>query len=242
MTATTPVTPRPAATVMLLRNAPTGRDGLEVLLLRRSTDTPFVPGAHVFPGGAVEDRDADAAWDAVTDFDDATASAALDVDAGGRAYWVAAVRECLEEAGVFIATVDDVHIDDTHPVLTDEDGLRADLERGDTSLLDLCLEHRLRLPLEHMTYFAQWITPAESPRRYDTRFFAVPMPDGQSASADGWEAVDATWWAPTDALESWQADAIQLIEPTVESIRLLVGHDSVDHAMAALRRAGEHAR
>ncbi len=227
---------------MLLRDTPDDRDGVEVLLLRRSTDTPFVPGAHVFPGGAVEDGDHDSGWDTFTDFGDDAASAALGVDAKGRSYWIAAVRECLEEAGVFVATVDGEPVDDRHPVLADEDGLRADLERGAASLLDVCRDHRLRLPLEQMTYFAQWITPAESPRRYDTRFFAVPMPRGQSASADGWEAIDASWWAPTDALESWQADAIQLIEPTVESIRLLVGHDSVDHAMAALRLAGEHAR
>lgn len=243
LTLTDPVTPRPAATVMLLRDRTTGAaDALEVLLLRRSSNTPFVPGAHVFPGGAVEAGDHDPAWDGFTDFDDPAASDALGVETGGRAYWLAAVRECLEEAGVFVATSDDSSITDDHPVLGDEDGLRADLEKGDVSLLDVCREHGLRLPLGAMVYFAQWITPAESPRRYDTRFFAVPMPLGQSASADQWEAVDASWWTPTAALESWQADVIQLIEPTVASLRLLVDHCSVDDAMAALRRAGEHAR
>ncbi len=243
MTLTDPVTPRPAATVMLLRDRASGAaDALEVLLLRRSSNTPFVPGAHVFPGGAVETGDGDPRWDGVTDFDDCAASDALGVESGGRAYWLAAVRECLEEAGVFVADAATGMVTDHHPVLNDEDGLRADLEKGDVSLLDVCLEHELRLPLGTMAYFAQWITPAESPRRYDTRFFAVPMPLGQSASADEWEAVDASWWTPTAALESWQADAIQLIEPTVASLRLLVGHGSVDGAMAALRRAGEHAR
>src|SRR5690606_35938064 len=50
------VVPRPAATVMLLRDR---ADGMEVLLLQRAASTPFVPGAHVFPGGAVDDGDAD---------------------------------------------------------------------------------------------------------------------------------------------------------------------------------------
>lgn len=235
--------PRPAATVMLLRDRTTGApDGLEVLLLRRSSETPFVPGAHVFPGGAVEDDDADHGWDSLVDLDDDLASRSIGVGAGGRAYWIAALRECLEEAGVFLATSAGATIDDDHPVLADEDELRADLERGDRSLREVCVAHGLRLPLQRMVYVAQWVTPAESPRRYDTRFFAVPMPAGQSASADQWEAVDASWWAPADALESWQADAIQLIEPTVESLRLLVGHDSVDDAIAALRSVGEQAR
>ena len=52
---TAPVlTPRPAATTMVLRDGPTG---LEVLLLLRSDRSVFVPGAHVFPGGAVEAAD-----------------------------------------------------------------------------------------------------------------------------------------------------------------------------------------
>lgn len=228
---------------MLLRDGEPGAGGpLEVLLLRRSSDTPFVPGAHVFPGGAVDADDGDPAWDARTDMDDATASHALGLAGGGRAYWIAALRECLEEAGVLIATEDGVTIDDTHPVLADEDGLRSDLEQERISLLDVCRKHDLHLPLERMVYVAQWITPAESSRRYDTRFFAVPMADGQSASADLWEAVDASWWKPADALDSWQAGTIELIEPTVESIRLLAGHGSVDDAMAALRSVGERAR
>lgn len=227
---------------MLLRDAADGSNGIEVLLLRRSSDTPFVPGAHVFPGGAVEPGDASAEWDATTDLDDRTASAALGVDGSGRAYWIAAIRECLEEAGVFLALDGDRLVTDEHPVLADEDGLRAALEAQTRSLLDVCRTHRLALPLRQMAYFAQWITPVESPRRYDTRFFAAPMPAGQSASADQWEAVDASWWTPTEALESWQADAIQLIEPTVASLRLLVGHDRVDDAMAALRHAGEAER
>jgi 8-oxo-dGTP pyrophosphatase MutT (NUDIX family) len=235
-----PVTPRPAATVMLLRDGES--TGLEVLLLRRSSDTPFVPGAHVFPGGAVEAADDDAAFDDHTDLDDATASQLLGVASGGRAYWIAALRECLEEAGVLLAAVDGAQVDDGHSLLRDEPAVRADLERGSVSLLTLCRRHRLQLPLRSMVSFAQWITPEESPRRYDTRFFAAGMPPGQSASADDWEAVEAGWWQPTRALESWQADDIELIEPTVASLRLLADHDDVEAALAALRDVNVRAR
>ena len=44
-----PVPPRPAATVLLLRDA---EDGVEVLMTRRSATASFAPGAYVFPGGA----------------------------------------------------------------------------------------------------------------------------------------------------------------------------------------------
>jgi 8-oxo-dGTP pyrophosphatase MutT (NUDIX family) len=51
-----PATPRPAATVLLLRHG--GRHserGLEVLLCRRTTEASFMPGVWVFPGGMIEE-------------------------------------------------------------------------------------------------------------------------------------------------------------------------------------------
>ena len=50
-----PVAPKPAATVLLLRD---GEAGLEVLMTRRSTKASFAPGAFVFPGGVVDQADA----------------------------------------------------------------------------------------------------------------------------------------------------------------------------------------
>ena len=50
-----PVPTRPAATVLLLRDA---KDGVEVLMTRRSPTASFAPGAYVFPGGAIDAADA----------------------------------------------------------------------------------------------------------------------------------------------------------------------------------------
>ena len=46
-----PTDPRPAATVMLVRD---GEGGLEVLLVQRNRRARFMAGAWVFPGGAVD--------------------------------------------------------------------------------------------------------------------------------------------------------------------------------------------
>ncbi|HRH88273.1 MAG TPA: NUDIX domain-containing protein, partial [Rubrivivax sp.] len=55
--ARTPVAPRPAATLLWLRDA----DGApEVLLTRRSPSASFLPGVFVFPGGRIDDADAQA--------------------------------------------------------------------------------------------------------------------------------------------------------------------------------------
>jgi 8-oxo-dGTP pyrophosphatase MutT (NUDIX family) len=50
-----PVTPRVAATVVLLRPAPTG---FEVYAIRRATTMAFASGMYAFPGGSVEPADA----------------------------------------------------------------------------------------------------------------------------------------------------------------------------------------
>lgn len=58
-----------------------------------------MPDTFVFPGGAVDDTDRnDPELPAIcTGLDDPTASRVLNVDHGGLAYWVAAIRECFEE-------------------------------------------------------------------------------------------------------------------------------------------------
>ena len=229
---TGPVTPRRAATVMLLRDAP----ALEVLLLRRSRSTPFVPGAHVFPGGAVDPGDDDERLDEVIDgLDEPTAATVLGLETGARSFWVAAVRECLEEAGVLLATHQGAPVPVDHPLFDDLLRLRRLIEKGEEDLLASCRQHGLRLPLDDLVYVSRWITPEESPRRYDTRFFACAMPAGQQAVPDDWEAVDASWWRPTGALEAWQAGDIDLIEPTVASLSLLADFDTTASALDHLR-------
>lgn len=227
-----PVVPRPAATLMLLRD---GADGLEVLLLQRAAGTPFVPGAHVFPGGAVDDADDDHD-DVVRGLSRAEADRVLGVDGGGRAFWLTAARECLEEAGVILAVdADGRPVDADHPVHTDLDAARIALEAGTRTLADLYREHGLVVPLDSIAYVSNWVTPEPSPRRYDARFFAAAMPAGQRAAADGWEAVDAGWWRPSHALADWQAGRIELIEPTVVSLELLSRFTGTADAMAAIR-------
>lgn len=228
---TTPAVPRPAATVMLLRDG----DGLEVLLMHRSSAAPFVPGAHVFPGGALEPADAADHTDLVDGLDDATADRVLGVERDGPAFWIAAVRECLEEVGVLLATDpqgDPLPAD--HEVFGELDTIRTEVERGERTLIDVYRSHDLRFPLGSITYVSRWITPEFSPRRYDARFFAAVMPPHQTSSADGWEAVHTEWWRPADALADWQAGRIELIEPTVASLRLLHGFESAADALAVL--------
>ena len=134
---------KPAATVMLLRDADTD-EGIEVFMLRRTTAAAFAGGMYVFPGGKVDPADGE----------------------GDVAYVVAAIRECYEEAGVLLATdKSGVMIADGHPALAH----RQAVYDGAIDLRELCTQHQLRPALDDLVWISHWITPAgESPRRFDT--------------------------------------------------------------------------
>lgn len=93
--------PRAAASVVLLRDAP---GGLEVLLLKRAARSADLGGVYVFPGGKVDEADADEAQQAWLGTPVETLPARLGepdlTPAQARALWVAAARELREEAGV----------------------------------------------------------------------------------------------------------------------------------------------
>ena len=88
---------RHAATVMIVQDRPR----LEVLMVQRTSRAVFGPSAWVFPGGRVDPDDAAELSHVVHGLSDAEASSMLEVPANGRAWWVAGLRETLEEAGLF---------------------------------------------------------------------------------------------------------------------------------------------
>jgi glyoxylase-like metal-dependent hydrolase (beta-lactamase superfamily II)/8-oxo-dGTP pyrophosphatase MutT (NUDIX family) len=202
-----PVAIRPAATIVVARD---GEGGIEILMVRRPREMAFAGGAHVFPGGAVDAADADAALlAACVGLDDAEASRRLGVPAGGLAYWVCAMRECFEEVGLLYA-------------YSGETLARIDTpERGARSFADLVHAANLRLAADRLAYLSHWITQAGRPRRYDTRFFIAAAPEHQRPVHDGHEAVGHDWLAPRDALERHAQGAIQLLFPTIKTLELL---------------------
>jgi 8-oxo-dGTP pyrophosphatase MutT (NUDIX family) len=91
----------PAATVTLVRDA---AGGIEVLMMRRNLNSGFVPGMYVFPGGGLDREDLCFRDNGLCRcLDDAAASAALGLSCDGIGYWVAAIREAFEEAGLLLA-------------------------------------------------------------------------------------------------------------------------------------------
>jgi 8-oxo-dGTP pyrophosphatase MutT (NUDIX family) len=224
---------RDAATVMLLRD---GLDGLEVFMLRRNLRSDFVGGAYVFPGGAVDDHDRHQDLGPVCcGRTDDEASRQLGVADGGLAFWVAAIRECFEEAGVLLAYNGDgslVRLDDDRLSRRFGEHRRA-VDRGERRLVDICADEHLQLAVDDMYYFSHWITPEGAPRRYDTRFFVTRAPEAQVALHDDREVIANLWIRPSDALERHRAGELEMIFPTVRSLVALSRFDTADEALAA---------
>jgi 8-oxo-dGTP pyrophosphatase MutT (NUDIX family) len=222
-----PAVPRDAATVILVRPAPAG-DGVEVFLLRRTKALEFAPGACVFPGGSVDERDADPAIAA--DGWSGPSPADLGYLLGiaperARALVCAAVRETFEESGVLLAgpspaeLVKDSAIQDRHALLD-----------GSLSLGELLRGRGLVLRADLLTPWARWITPEVSPRRFDTWFFAAALPPGQLAglaAAGPGESESGTWWRPAAALEEARAGRIMLLPPTAVTLAELAAYRDV---------------
>jgi 8-oxo-dGTP pyrophosphatase MutT (NUDIX family) len=217
---------RPAATVMLVRDAApaSGDAALEVLMVRRNLRSDFVGGAYVFPGGAVDPLDGGTEAEAIcAGRTDAEASALLGFASGGLAYWVAVVRETFEEAGLLLAQREG------GPDLLAGDpaeearfvGERAAVNAGTRRFLDLCREERLRLAVGDIHYFAHWITPRGAPRRYDTRFFVAAAPPGQIAAHDAGETIAEVWITPHDALARHRSGEIEIIFPTIRTLQAI---------------------
>lgn len=226
--------PRAAATVVVVRDGPLG---IEVLLLRRAERGDLNSGAWVFPGGLVDAADR-AALPFCRGLDEAAADARLGMSAHALDYWVAAVRECFEEAGLLYAREAD-----GAPLALDAaraerlDAWRGPLQRGERSLAALCHEEALALAVDELVYFSHWVTPLGRPKRFDTRFFIARAPQGQEASHDDGELVEQLWIAPAAALT--RAEPLKLMTPTHKTLEAIARFTSVDELLAWARQPRE---
>ncbi|MDP1632158.1 MAG: NUDIX hydrolase [Caulobacter sp.] len=211
---------RPAATVLLVRDAPT----FEVLMVKRHHQIDFASGALVFPGGKTHAGDHDEAWAGhVTGWDA--------VPAEKRPLRIAAIREAYEEAAIIIAN-DSAGA----PFRGDEraGAARESVSKDDRPFLDLVRELDVKLDLAALTTFARWITPDMMPKRFDTWFYVVRATGEQLAVCDGYETVDAEWVAPSRALEMEKVGERTIIFPTRMNLQLLA---EASNAADAISRA-----
>jgi 8-oxo-dGTP pyrophosphatase MutT (NUDIX family) len=232
-----PVEPKPAATLVLLRE---GSGSIEVLLLKRSDRTRFIPGAFVFPGGRVDEADSSPdVLPVLSGPSHPEADALLGIagrEGSGLAYWIAALRETFEEAGILVERggkgARSVPLDGRKG----EGALRAGLHEGRTSFPRVLEAMGAILDGGRVAYIGHWQTPAQEHFRYDTRFFGVEVPAGCRAFPDGVEMVEALWMTPTEALNRNCAGGFPMVFPTLMTLQALEPYRSPRKALEALAK------
>ena len=200
---------RPAATVMVFRHGEE-QPLPELLLLQRSRRSGFFPSAWVFPGGRVDAADSEVAWSG---------------ESGSRehrAFVVAAIRECFEEAGVWLG--------EGEPTVE----LRNQLNKRQATLLD---HPGLTADLGRMAEWSWWITPEAEPKRYDTRFFLTCLrPDERSdAEQDHVETVACRWITAAQAVAEHEAGQLFMAPPTYITLRELRHFSSLEAIWGATK-------
>lgn len=229
------IIPLPASTVVLVRDS---GQGLETLLMQRNHNSGFMAGMHLFPGGGLDA--ADASGDAVglcAGLDDAAASRMLGVDRGGLAYWVAAIRESFEEAGVLLAYDGngDMMMFDRPDRIAHFSGHRRALNAGEIEFNLLLRKEGLRAAVDQLQYFSRWITPEGAPRRYDTRFFVAQAPAAQNALHDNFELIGHAWMNPGAALDKFRSGELKMRTPTVKTLEQFSAYASSQSLLTAMR-------
>jgi 8-oxo-dGTP pyrophosphatase MutT (NUDIX family) len=236
-----PVAARDAATIMLVRDHEgPGGPVLEVCMLRRHLNSDFVGGAYVFPGGKVDEADRTAGAEAFcVGRSDAEASSMLGIESGGLAFWVAALRECFEEAGVLLAYPEgsapgSALVDVSDPSVRRRLATRRlEVNAGTVGFLDACRSEGLRLAVDRVHYFSHWVTPEPAPKRYDTRFFVTALPPGQVPIHDDHETTATVWVEPGEALERARAGEFDIIFPTIKNLEAICRFDTSAELLAA---------
>ncbi|MDB5392985.1 MAG: hydrolase [Rhodospirillales bacterium] len=220
-----PVTPRPAATILLLRDGPAG---IEVFMAMRHQGSSFMPGILVFPGGAVDSDDA-----APGLLDPAELAEPLPDDAVSR---VAGVREVFEEAAFLLARPKG----DTKLVAQGRferflETYRPALCSGEAQFSAVMAQEGLVPAIDLMVPFARWITPVIRKKRFDARFYLARAPEGQVGAHDERELVNSRWTNVADALEANARREIKIVFVTRSNLSLLAKNHTVDEALAAAR-------
>ena len=205
--------PRPAATLIVLRDSP---DGPQVLMMQRAKASVFLGGAYVYPGGSLDAADSNPKRILGKSEENLVP------------YRIAAVRECFEESGILL--------------LVDAAGREIAPERAEAlmrhrkdSFAELLEREDLYVPAERLALYGHWITAPGAPRRFDTRFFIARAPAGQEGSHDEREAVHQIWVTPREALARAENKEIDLVFATRTTLTHLATFATAADAFAYAR-------
>jgi 8-oxo-dGTP pyrophosphatase MutT (NUDIX family) len=228
------VEPRPSASVILVRDGP---DGLESFMVRRHARSAVAPSAYVFPGGTIRNDDLDAVVPNASLLARSLSERSdLPVEPSqAAAFYMCAVRELFEEAGVLLVrdqSGDLLRVPDSDLAFQERlESTRLSLQASELSITQVLAEDRWQPAFDLLVPFSHWITPRPLAARFDTRFFVTQMPPGQSALHDTIETSEGVWVTPKQVLEG----DYHTVYATAQHLRRLAPFTTVDELMRYAR-------
>ncbi|KAJ3340425.1 hypothetical protein HDU93_007032 [Gonapodya sp. JEL0774] len=156
----------------------------------------------VFPGGKIEEIDRDTRWEPLlnrvaVDYRPNTFKKEIVPHA------LAGIRETFEECGILMCSAAKKW------TRTEVTSWRARVHNNASAFLDFCLQNDA-LPLTAgLTYWSNWITPKDAPKRFDVKFFLTVLPETteevierikERTSADGTEILSFKWMTPSELI------------------------------------------
>src|SRR3979490_974158 len=223
---TEPLPPRPASTILLLRDSAAQKGEIEVFMMVRHYEIDFNSGALVFPGGSVDKGDEEIharaeLYSGGEGLDEATLS-----------FRIAAIRETFEESGILLARPKGSKtLVDAKRASEIEAAHRADLCDSKISFLKVLTDNGMVLALDELVPYAHWITPEGMPKRFDTWLFLAAAPPEQAGAHDGNESTDRIWVSPREALAGGETGRFKLPFPTTRNLIRLGKQPSVKAAL-----------
>ena len=206
------VAPRPASTILLLRDNAQARE-IEVFMMVRHHQIEFQSGALVFPGGSVDSNDREIIARSEL------YSGGEGLDAAALGFRIAAIRETFEESGILLARPKGAKaLIDAKRAGEIASAHRAALNDRKTTFLDVLTASSLCLALDLLMPYAHWITPEGVPKRFDTWFFLAAAPPDQLGAHDGRESTDSIWVSPREAVEGGESGRFKLPFPTTRNL------------------------
>jgi 8-oxo-dGTP pyrophosphatase MutT (NUDIX family) len=222
------VNPRPASTILLLRDSagPDGGGEIEVFMMVRHYEIDFNSGALVFPGGSIDNGDQEIIPRPEL------YSSGEELDAAALSFRIAAIRETFEESGILLARPrgSKALVDATRAGEI-EVASRAALCESKTTFLKVLTDNGMMLALDELVPYAHWITPEGMPKRFDTWFFLAAAPPEQAGAHDGKESTDSIWVSPREALAGGKSGRFKLPFPTTRILIKLGKQKSVKAAL-----------
>jgi 8-oxo-dGTP pyrophosphatase MutT (NUDIX family) len=224
------VVPRPASTILLLRDSADSAGEIEIFMMVRHYEIDFNSGALVFPGGSVDKGDSEII-------------ARPELHAGGEgcdardlSFRIAAIRETFEESGILLARPRGASaLVDAERAGEIEAASRAALCEGKTSFANVLADNGMVLALDELVPYAHWITPEGVPKRFDTWFFLAAAPPDQLGAHDGKESTDSIWLSPREALAGGESGRFKLPFPTTRNLIRIGKQPGVQAALGDAR-------